>query len=243
MDGKYIKVRGCTKKIPFIYGIDFLTHDIPAGILAPSENTMAFMKFFSLLKACRYNLQVVICDDTAALEPALRQYYSTAKIQLCHVHFLENLRNYLKVRIEDKYQKFFFELQTAFGSKVHPLKRDFILRKLNAIYGRRDEKIRYILVDIWRMRNKLFAFNDRIKKCPCTNNIIEAYNSHLNGRLKTIKGFKSFQSAQRFLNAWMIRRRIKSFTDCGEPFKHLNGKCSLEKTLKRNAKLPKFDSL
>jgi hypothetical protein len=36
----------------------------------------------------------------------------------------------------------------------------------------------------------------------------------------------------------MIRRRTKNFTDCDKPFKHLNGKCSLEKTLKKDQKWP-----
>jgi len=46
VDGKFVKVRGYQKKIPFIYGIDYLTHDIPVGILIPSESTEAFKKVF-----------------------------------------------------------------------------------------------------------------------------------------------------------------------------------------------------
>jgi len=44
IDGKYVKVKGYKKKIPFIYCIDFLTHDIPVGLLAPSENYLTFLK-------------------------------------------------------------------------------------------------------------------------------------------------------------------------------------------------------
>ena len=36
VDGKYVKVKGYDQKIPFIYGIDYLTHDIPVGLLAPT---------------------------------------------------------------------------------------------------------------------------------------------------------------------------------------------------------------
>ena len=63
VDGKYVKVRGYKQKIPFIYGIDYLTHDIPVGVLAPTESTEAFRKYFRLLKTCNYPLQIVICDD------------------------------------------------------------------------------------------------------------------------------------------------------------------------------------
>ncbi|EKD42905.1 MAG: hypothetical protein ACD_72C00535G0001 [uncultured bacterium] len=47
MDGKYVKVKGYKQKIPFIYGIDYLTHDIVIGLLAPSENEEAFLKVLS----------------------------------------------------------------------------------------------------------------------------------------------------------------------------------------------------
>ena len=63
IDGKYVKVKGYDKKIPFIYSIDYLSHDIIAGVLAPSENEEAFRKLFRLIKTCNYPLQVVVCDD------------------------------------------------------------------------------------------------------------------------------------------------------------------------------------
>jgi hypothetical protein len=44
VDGKHVKVKGYPKKIPFVYCLDFLTHDIPAGILVPSESYQAFLK-------------------------------------------------------------------------------------------------------------------------------------------------------------------------------------------------------
>jgi len=84
--------------------------------------------------------------------------------------------------------------------------------------------------DISDKYDRLFRF-EKIPDCPKSNNIIEAFNSHLQGRLKTIKGFKSFKGAERWLNAWMIRRRTKPFTDCEGRFKILNGKCSLEETI------------
>lgn len=51
IDGKYIKIKGYLKKIPFVYCIDFLTHDIPAGLLVPSESYQAFLKAFPVAKS------------------------------------------------------------------------------------------------------------------------------------------------------------------------------------------------
>jgi hypothetical protein len=244
IDGKYVKVKGQNKKIPFVYCLDFLTHDLPVGLLAPSENVQVFLKIFRLLKTIGYPLQIVICDDSSALKLALKLVYPGAKIQLCHNHYFENLRQYLSIRTSDTFQPFFYKLKDAFKTKHHPKKRQALLAHITYKY-RNNQTILGVMVDIEKRSDELFAYKT-IKGCPSTNNIIESYNSHLNGRLKTIKGFQSYTSAQRWLNAWMIRRRTKNFTDCQKPFKHLNGFCSLSKTLKKDQKWPsilgiKFD--
>jgi len=216
LDGKYVAVRGFLKKIPFVFGIDFLTHDLPVGLLAPSENEQVFLKIFRLLKTIKYPLRVVVCDDSAALKQALKKTYPKAKIQLCHNHFFNNLREYLSLSKSDKFQHFFDELKEAFSTKHHPLKREAKLHHLLYKYQENETVLR-IMIEIEKRKEELFAYQ-RIRHCPNTNNIIEAYNSHLNGRLKTIKGFNSFRSAERFLNAWLVRRRTKNFTDCNNPF-------------------------
>jgi len=238
VDGKYIAVKGYDKKIPFVYGIDFLTHDIPVGILVPSENEWAFNKFFNLLHTIRYPLQIVIADDVSALKPALKRIYPTVPVQLCHTHYFESLRQLLSIRTDEKYRAFFYELKGAFNRDNYYGKRQAWLRRIYFKYGQGDALVQGILADIESRYEYLFAFNSQFREqCPNTTNIIESYNSHLNGRLKTIKGFQDFNSAERWLNAWMLRRRTKQFTDCEAPFKHLNGHSSLEQTIKKDAKL------
>lgn len=238
VDGKHIAVKGYDKKVPFIYGVDFLTHDIPVGILVPSENEVAFTKFFGLLKQIQYHLQIVIGDDTTALKPALQQVFPTVPIQLCHNHYLENIRQLLLIRTEEKYCPFFNELRQIFSHEVHHYHRLAWLRRLFFLYGKREAVIQSILVDIARRYDELFAFDAHfMKRCPRTTNLIESYNSHLQARLKSIKGFQNFHSAQRWLNAWMIRRRTKPFTDCQDPFKHLNGLMPIQKSIKKDAQV------
>ena len=105
-------------------------------------------------------------------------------------------------------------------------------------------RILSLLENIVRVINErkddLFAYL-HIPNCPNSTNLIELYNSHLQGRLKTIKGFESFASARTWLNAYLIRRRTKPFTDCDEKFKHLNKHACLELTIKKQARWP--DSL
>ena len=240
VDGKYVKVKGYDKKIPFIYGIDYLTHDILVGMLVPSENEQAFLKYFKLLKILNYSLQIVICDDTSPLKSGLKYIYPKAKIQMCLTHYLENIRQQLNIRTDEKYHDFFYALvNLVFKGKRSKKKRNSNLHYLYQRHAKQNEILQYILIDIVKRQNQLFAY-EQISHCPKTNNIIESYNSHLNGRLKTIKGFQSFHSAERWLNAWMIRRRTKPFTDCNTKFKHLNGKCSMEMTIKKQAKWPEI---
>lgn len=238
VDGKYITVKAYDKKIPFIWSVDFLQHDFPVGLLAPSENQQSFLKFFRLLKTINYPLQVVVCDDVAALKTGLFYWYPNARIQLCHTHYIENIRQLLHIRTDPTYQHFFNALmQHVFidpTSKQH--RADGILHVLE--HGTDGhELLQSIVVDIAKRYDELFCY-ETIPHCPKTNNIIECFNSHLNGRLKTIKGFQSFHSAERWLNGYLIRRRTKPFTDCEGQFKKFNGRLPLQNSIKKQAEWP-----
>lgn len=234
VDGKYVAVKDYEKKIPFIYGIDFLQHDIPVGILAPSENGDAFLKFFRLLKTVGYPLHVVISDDVSALKDAAQHWYPSVKLQLCQNHYLENVRQAVHFRTDPTYRHFFHSLvKHVFQDPQNDEERNRGLRHIWDTHVKDDGLLQTLVLDVVRRRTALFQ-HQTIPRCPQTNNLIESFNSHLQGRLKTIKGFQSFHSADRWLNAWMIRRRTKPFTDCEAPFTHLNGKTSLTVTMKKD---------
>lgn len=240
VDGKYVKVKGYREKIPFIYGIDYLTHDPLVGILATSESEEAFLKLFRLLKTCDYPLQIVVADDRSSLIPALKHYYPKAYIQLCQNHYIENIRQQLRVRTSGYHAHFFHSLCLyVFKEHIDDRQLNDALHHVLTKRAENDLARQTIVMDIHHRRKELFAYT-KIPHCPQNTNLIELYNSHLNGRLKTIKGFKSFHTAERWLNAYLIRRRTKPFTDCEVKFKKLNGKTSLEMTLKKQAKWPEI---
>jgi transposase-like protein len=238
VDGKYISVKGYTKKIPWIWSVDFLQHDFPVGILAPSENVESFLKFFRLLKTMGYPLQVVICDDVSPLRIAVKQYYPKAKIQLCQTHYVENIRQTLRVRTESKNQQFFHHLvDQVFPIDLNSTAREAALFQLYQHFGQYNPVIQKVLVDIHKRSPELFCYQS-IAHCPRTNNILESFNSHLNARLKSVKKFQSFRSAERFLNAYLIRRRTKPFTDCRGYFTKFNGHAPLENTIRKGLSYP-----
>jgi len=231
VDGKYIKIKGFKKKIPFIWSVDFLQHDFPVGLLAPAESIVAFSQFFLMLKNCHYPLRIVIADDVSPLRIALKRYYPEATVQLCHTHYLENIRQQLHIRTDERYQPFFYDLvNTVFPRTVFQMEREQELLRLFQQYATDNELLRYILTDIHLRQPELFAYQ-AFPQCPHTNNMIECFNSHLNARLKSIKGFQSFVSAERFLNGYLIRRRTKPFTDCDAPFQHYNGQMPLQNSI------------
>lgn len=67
--------------------------------------------------------------------------------------------------------------------------------------------------------------DQKIKK---TNNIAENINRRLMIRLKTIESFKSFNSAENYLNLYKNYLRFKPYTDCRGKNKIKNGKTPLE---------------
>jgi Transposase, Mutator family len=238
MDGKYVKVKGYNAKIPFLYGIDYLTHDIPFGEIYASEDELAFSQFFSKLKELDYTPRIVVADDRAGLKQALHKVFPYAKLQLCQNHYLENIRKLLKVRTETRYQYFFESL------KLHVFKRGTNEQRITQglvhvmkNHAKQNKLLIDILLTIHDRQDLLFNYL-QVTDCPNNTNLIELYNSHLNGRLKTIKGFQSLASAKLWLNAYLIRRRTKQLTDCKQKFKYLNKHASLELTIKKQATWP-----
>lgn len=238
VDGKYIKVKGFDRKIPVIYGIDYLTHDIPTYIFSVSENYQTLKKFFSSLRLLNYPLYSLVSDDNLNFPQTCFEVYPKASWQLCTNHFKENIRTSLEVRTDPKYKYFMRAIEDLFRYKISEDNFNRIAKNLLTKYIH-DELCVKILLDIERRKPNLLGHLS-FKNTPTTSNLIESFNSHLNIRLKSIKGFEDFHHANAWLNGYFINRRTTPFTGCSGKFRYLNGRCSLEETLRRNVDLPTF---
>ena len=237
LDGKYVKVKGYDKKIPFVYCIDYYSHDIVCGFLCVSENRDVFRKIFRLLKTVNYPLRFVLVDDVIdkALFP-LKHYYPKALLQLCSTHILRNVRellNGVSRKSRMNYEPFLKDFSKYLRTKTTFKNKEKSIYWFLKTYSM-DPLLEDILLNLFKKRDFVFAFCKLKKKLPHSNNLIEGFNSHLEGRLKTVRGFNSFLSAERFLNAWMVRRRTKTFNSCSKKFSYLNGKTSLELVIKED---------
>ena len=235
VDGKYVAVKGYERKIPVLYGIDYLTHDIPTYIFSVAENLQTCRTFFNSLRLLNYPLQAVVSDDNSNIFSACQSIYPRAISQICQNHYKQSLRLGLNVGTDSTYRPFMQEIEWLFDRKRG---RDEFMRLAGKIYAKygQDQICAAVMVEMQKRLPQLLGYPD-LSGVPTTTNLIESFNSHLEGRLKTIKGFESFKHADTWLNGYFLRRRSKPFTDCEKKFRYLNGKTSLEQSLKQNCKL------
>ena len=196
-------------------------------MLAPSENYQAYLAFFQKVKAINYPLEFLVCDELDSISLACKYFYPKVKVQNCTNHYKEGIRRDLKVRTNDEHNPFMSDIENLFN--VQSMK-DFngLGNKLYKKYTTNDI-YKNILLDIVKKKDVLTIYL-QFKRCPATSNLIELFNSHLEARLRPLKGFNSFHTAELWLNAYVVNRRLSKFTDCSKKFKHLNGKCSLSIT-------------
>jgi len=238
VDGKYVKVKRFDRKIPVLFGVDYKTHDIPHFKLIKSEDYLNCKKFFESIKLTDYGLQAVVCDDNQNIYNAAKYVFPKVVIQLCHVHFLRNAQALLDLKENQVHQLFFQVLKKLLIEKRS--KVDFEKKASNLMKNfSKDEVCVGILIELARKQPLLQGYLHH-KGTPTTTNLIESINSHLEARVRPLKGFQSFKHAELWLNGYFLRRRTKKWTDCTGKFRRLNGKTSLEITKKPGIDLPIF---
>jgi len=190
VDGKYIKVKGYERKIPVVYGIDYLTHDIPTYIFSPAENYHTLHAFFSSLRLLNYPLQAVVSDDNQNIYQAAQHVYPKSISQICHNHYKETIRASLSVRTDPTYVPFMKRIEELFVKRRSEGEFQTIAGRILHQY-KDDPRCVSVLIDIQKRLPQLTAYMSQ-RNIPRTTNLIESYNSNIEGRLKTIKGFESF---------------------------------------------------
>lgn len=193
---------------------------------------------FKALKKINYPLRHLVCDEHDAIHFAANYHFHGFNTQLCTNHFLRNQINFFKPKSNPKHADFINQLHFIFDSvnlKQFRARCKFIVKN----YQHNTEYM-YVMAHINRNLGVLTNYLKH-KQCPQTNNLIELFNSHLEARLHPLKGFNSYKTANLWLNAYFMNRRLSIFTSCSKKFKNLNGKCSLSFTAKDNA--PKISLL
>lgn len=238
VDGTYISVAGFRKKLVLIWGIDYKTHDIPHYVIGSAENYQTMLAYFKRLKMVGYELRYLVCDDSEGIKMAARYVYPGVIIQTCLRHYRESIKRDLGIHTSNQYLGFYLEIDKLFTERLCDVE---VAREVTKIYlqYKGDPRCLYWLKDVMRRLGELTNYH-QYEGAPNTTNLIEGYNSHLKGRLKTIKGFKSLTTMKLWIKAYIVKRRLCVFTSCEKGFKHLNGICSLQKVLKFDQKPPQL---
>jgi len=238
VDGKYLSVSPYDRKIPVLYGIDYASHDILHFKLAQAESYIICKRFFESLKLTSYPLQAIVSDDNQNIYTAAQYVFPNVVIQLCHVHFLRNMRMLLDCEHCVTHQTFFSALCDLLVVKRSKddfeKKATFLLDHFSF-----DQTCDGILIELARKQPYLQGYLAH-RGTPTTTNLIESFNSHLEARVRPLKGFESFHHAEVWLNAYFLKRRTTAFTDCSGKFRRLNGKTSLSQTKKPDIDIPIF---
>ncbi len=237
LDGKYVHVKDYKNKIPLIYTIDYLTHDIVHCVVAPAENYHASLSFFQSIRLANYPLIAVVCDDNLNFQLAAKRVYPKVLVQICHNHYKENIRRQLQSRSNAIHLPFINAIEDLFSKRRS--REEFATVARRIVLKFKDQSHQQVLLDIERRKDVLLAHVDN-SSIPRTTNLIECFNSHLESRLKSIKGFESMSQAKLWTSALCLHRRLKPFTDCSKPFYHLNKKSSLQVAIKDPNKYQKL---
>lgn len=235
-DAKYIMVKGHERGMAFLWGVDYVKHDFPLYLLAASENYQAWNKFFFLFRVLNHHYPRVVSDELLNIHMAVEKNFPSARVQICYNHVKENIRRVLKVRSDDTYKEFMGYIENLLSKKRN--EEDFNTLLFNLFTHYKDDKIALsIIMSLERKREKLRAYIG-YPNCPITTNIIESFNSHLNSRLTSIRGFEGYDHANLWLNGYLLKRRYTKFSSCKGKFKHFNGHFPLESTVNNISEIP-----
>ena len=145
------------------------------------------------------------------------------------------------LELESRYE-LLFDFQSIIVNIVTAPDYDTALERIESLekyFWPKRQKMNFPKEQIRLVRKLLTDFRDNQEyllnylkyphlNIPSTTNLLEGFNSQLELRLSSIRGFEIVDNAENYMNAWIVRRRFTKFTDCRGKFKKLNGKSPLE---------------
>jgi len=183
------------------------------------------------INAREKRLEKCFLDETSEYIPTTRYYSMRQAVRLINEIF----------DLEDRHE-LLLDFQAIIASIVRAENYQIALNRIASLenyFWPERRKLNYPKEHIRAVRKLLFDFRDNQEcllnylKYPhlnisSTTNLIEGYNSQLELRLASIRGFETEATAEKYLNAWILKRRLTKFTDCRKQFRKLNGKSPLE---------------
>jgi transposase-like protein len=208
VDGKHVPVKGDSY-------CEFLAYDTKLGLVnrchrKGGEGTWGYRQLFKELTEAGYTIRVVVSDGGTGIYSALRAF-DIKRHQRCHIHLLRDLKTGLRIHAKRprivlrkhywvKYAK--LVLNSTDETQLE-LRVKHFQRVVFTMWPGSGDVDRNTIRGFIRTLPLAFTFMDyqKIWNIPKTTNVLEGYISHLNARLKTMRGLKSPANAGRILNA------------------------------------------
>jgi transposase-like protein len=217
IDAKHVPVKGQDY-------CEFLAYDTNVGLVnrrhrKGGESTWGYRQIFKELADTGYEVKVVVSDGGAGIFSALR-HFGIKRHQRCHIHLLRDLKTGLRMHgkrpkvVLRKYYcvKYAKLLLAATDEYQLTLRLKHFERVIFTMWPGSGDVELNTLKGFLRTLPWAFTFMEyqKLWNIPKTTNVLEGYISHLNTRLKTMRGLKSPANAGRILNAihYFLRKKI-----------------------------------
>lgn len=208
LDGKHIKVKGV--KYYESLGLDPGLGLIGRCFRKGGESTWGYREIIRTVQEAGYQIKAVVSDGGTGIFSALR-HFGIKKHQRCHVHLLRDLRTGLRMnnkRPKSVLRKFYCTryaklLLAANDEGLLTLRLKHFDRVISVMWPAYGEVEINAVKGFLNTLPLAFTFMDygKFLDIPKTTNALEGYISHLNARLKTMRGLKNPANAGRILNA------------------------------------------
>jgi transposase-like protein len=217
MDGKHIKIKGI--KYYECLGFDTKVGLIGRNLRKGGESTWGYREIIRTAKEVGYEVKAVVSDGGTGIYSALR-HYGIKKHQRCHIHLLRDLRTGLRIQRKrpksilrkyycNKYAKLLLNSSDEYQLVLRLKHFD---RVTSAMWPASGEVEANAIKGFINTLPLAFTWMEYRKflDIPKTTNVLEGYISHLNTRLKTMRGLKSPANAGRILNAihYFLRPKV-----------------------------------
>lgn len=198
MDGKHIKIKGI--KHYESLGLDTKIGLIGRNLRKGGESTWGYREIIEAIQETGYVIKAVVSDGGTGITGALR-HYGIKKHQRCHIHLLRDLRAGLRIQRKrpknilrkyycNKYAKLLLNSNDEYRLELRLKHFDRITSTMWPASGEVEVNVIKGFINTLPLAFTFMAYR-KFLDIPRTTNILEGYISHLNTRLKTMRGLKS----------------------------------------------------
>jgi transposase-like protein len=228
IDGKVIFIDG--KQHCLLIGVDHPTQDLVHALVLPVENSDGFARLETEARLdAGYPLSGVVSDLGPGFAQTHRDHFGAVPFQACRVHFDRRLDSDIPKFSWSKRAPLYAEFKDRIRAVLYASSLDEARRRLSDLVAERKRFKGTGRVDTLRALERsfdLYTAHHLMPGLPADNNVTENVIKQLNKKLRLMEGFKSVESAERYVRLLVGCYRFKRFTDSCR--KTNNGKAPLE---------------